>query len=165
MEPALTQRKEEKMAADTHALWTLFASRIGPGFRFISRIISVDPEKGEILAGFRYWPDNDPDKHYLSDHFLGDQKLPMTVVIEMMAQTAGLLMAACDSSGSCNLVKVKTCRMNSEVRPPTFLQFAAKRLASRHGFEWVHVWVRSAPNNEENGQLVAEGELVLQRRL
>lgn len=119
----------------------------GISFRFVDRILEFTP--GERVVARKNVTLNDP---HLQGHFPGNPLMPGVLLIEAMAQTAGLLLP--DGSSSV-LAQIKEARFRRPVVPGDQVRIEAVRLmglGSLHRFE-VHASVNGAP--------VADAEIVL----
>jgi beta-hydroxyacyl-ACP dehydratase FabZ len=119
----------------------------GNSFRFVDRILEFMP--GERVVARKNVTLNDP---HLQGHFPGNPLMPGVLLIEAMAQTAGLLLP--DGSSSV-LAQIKEARFRRPVVPGDQVRIEAVRLmglGSLHRFE-VQASVNGAP--------VADAEIVL----
>lgn len=94
-------------------------------------------------------------EEYLVDHFPGFPVMPNTLIIEGMAQTAGLLLAEHQQfTKSVVLAKISSARFLLDARPGDTLTYTAtiKNLKSRGAIAKV--------TSEKNGQLQAEAEMM-----
>lgn len=119
----------------------------GLAFRFIDRILEIVP--GERVVALKNVTGNEP---HLQGHFPGHPLMPGVLLLEAMAQTAGLLLAA---GSSAVLAQVKQARFRRPVHPGDQVRIEAARLAglgSLHRFE-VKAFVEA--------KTAAEAEIVL----
>lgn len=119
----------------------------GLSFRFIDRIIEISP--GERVVALKNVTSDDP---HLQGHFPGNPLVPGVLLLEAMAQTAGLLLPA---GSFAFLAQVKEARFRRPVVPGDQIRIEAARLVglgSLHRFE-VKAFVE--------GEIAAEAEIVL----
>jgi 3-hydroxyacyl-[acyl-carrier-protein] dehydratase len=119
----------------------------GLSFRFVDRVLDIVP--GERIVALKNVTANDP---HLQDHFPGNPLVPGVLVVESMAQTAGLLLP---EGSSAFLAQIKEARFRRPVIPGDQIRIEAVRrggLGDLHRFE-VAALVTGAP--------VAEAEIVL----
>lgn len=119
----------------------------GLSFRFVDRVLEIVP--GERVIALKNVTANDP---HLQDHFPGNPLMPGVLLVESMAQTAGLLLPECSSAF---LAQIKEARLRRPVIPGDQIRIEAVRrggLGDLHRFE-VAALVNGAP--------VAEAEIVL----
>src|SRR5574337_255511 len=119
----------------------------GLSFRFIDRIIEMAP--GERIVALKNVTSDEP---HLQGHFPGNPLMPGVLLLEAMAQTAGLLLPA---GSSAFLAQVKEARFRRPVVPGDQIRIEAGRLAglgTLHRFE-VKAFV--------DGATAAEAEIVL----
>ena len=119
----------------------------GLSFRFIDRVLEIIP--GERIVALKNATANEP---YLQGHFPGNPLMPGVLLLEAMAQTAGLLLPA---GSSAFLAQVKEARFRRPVVPGDQLRIEAARLTglgTLHRFE-VKAFVE--------GAAAAEAEIVL----
>jgi 3-hydroxyacyl-[acyl-carrier-protein] dehydratase len=119
----------------------------GIAFRFVDRVLEIVP--GDRVVALKNVTLNDP---YLQDHFPGNPLMPGVLLVESMAQTAGLLLP---DGSSAVLAQIKEARFRSPVIPGDQIRINAVRrggLGALHRFEVVAL---------VNGIPVAEAEIVL----
>jgi len=119
----------------------------GISFRFVDRVLEIVP--GDRVVGLKNVTANDP---YLQDHFPGNPLMPGVLLVESMAQTAGLLLP---EGSSAVLAQIKEARFHSPVIPGDQIRIEAVRrggLGALHRFEVAAL---------VNGVPAAEAEIVL----
>jgi 3-hydroxyacyl-[acyl-carrier-protein] dehydratase len=119
----------------------------GLSFRFVDRVLEIVP--GERVIALKNVTANDP---HLQGHFPGNPVMPGVLLVESMAQTAGLLLP---EGSSAVLAQIKEARLRTPVIPGDQIRIEAVRrggLGDLHRFEVVAL---------VNGTPVAEAEIVL----
>jgi len=119
----------------------------GISFRFVDRVLEIVP--GDRVVALKNVTVNDPS---LQDHFPGNPLMPGVLLVESMAQTAGLLLP---EGSSAVLAQIKEARFRSPVIPGDQIRIEAVRrgsLGALHRFEVVAL---------VNGVPAAEAEIVL----
>ncbi len=119
----------------------------GISFRFVDRVLEIVP--GDRVVALKNVTANDP---YLQDHFPGNPLMPGVLLVESMAQTAGLLLP---EGSSAVLAQIKEARFHSPVIPGDQIRIEAVRrggLGALHRFEVAAL---------VNGVPAAEAEIVL----
>ena len=119
----------------------------GISFRFVDRVLEIVP--GDRVVALKNVTVNDP---YLQDHFPGNPLMPGVLLVESMAQTAGLLLP---KGSAAVLAQIKEARFRSPVIPGDQIRIEAVRrggLGALHRFEVVAL---------VNGTPAAEAEIVL----
>jgi len=119
----------------------------GLSFRFVDRVLERVP--GTRVVALKNVSAGDP---HLQDHFPGNPIMPGVLVIEAMAQTAGLLLP---EGSTAVLAQIKEARFRRPVLPGDQLRIEAERLGGLGG---VH---RCAVAASVDGVPVAEAEIVL----
>ena len=119
----------------------------GPSFRFVDRIVEITP--GARVVALKNVTCGDP---YLQDHFPGNPIMPGVLLIEAMAQTAGLLLP---EGSSALLAQIKEARFRRPVIPGDQVRIEAERLGGLGG---LHRFTVSAT---VDGTPVVEAEIVL----
>jgi 3-hydroxyacyl-[acyl-carrier-protein] dehydratase len=119
----------------------------GLSFRFVDRVLEIVP--GERVIALKNVTANDP---HLQGHFPGNPVMPGVLLVESMAQTAGLLLP---EGSSAVLAQIKEARLRTPVIPGDQIRIEAVRrggLGDLHRFEVAAL---------VNGTPVAEAEIVL----
>jgi 3-hydroxyacyl-[acyl-carrier-protein] dehydratase len=119
----------------------------GLSFRFVDRVLELVP--GERVIALKNVTANDP---HLQDHFPGNPLMPGVLLVESMAQTAGLLLP---EGSSAFLAQIKEARFRAPVIPGDQIRIEAVRrggLSDLHRFEVAAL---------VNGTPAAEAEIVL----
>jgi 3-hydroxyacyl-[acyl-carrier-protein] dehydratase len=119
----------------------------GLSFRFIDRILEISP--GERIVALKNVTSNEP---HLQGHFPGNPIMPGVLLLEAMAQTAGLLLPA---GSSAFLAQIKEARFRRPIIPGDQIRIEATRLT---GLGTLH---RFEVKASVNGAPVAEAEIVL----
>ncbi len=120
----------------------------GLPFRFVDRILELAPER---VVALKNVTGNDPT---LTAHFPGNPLMPGVLLLEAMAQTAGLLLGP---GASAVLAQVKDARFRRPVLPGDQLRLEVRRLGA---LGRLH---RFAVTASVDGEVAAAGELVLAR--
>lgn len=119
----------------------------GLSFRFIDRVLEIIP--GERIVALKNVTANEP---HLQGHFPGNPLMPGVLLLEAMAQTAGVLLP---DGSSAFLAQVKEARFRRPVVPGDQVRIEAVRLVglgTLHRFE-VKAFIE--------GAATAEAEIVL----
>ena len=119
----------------------------GISFRFIDRILEITP--GESIVALKNVTSNEP---HFQGHFPGNPIMPGVLLLEAMAQTAGLLLPA---GSSAFLAQIKEARFRRPVVPGDQIRIEAARLT---GLGTLH---RFAVKAFVEGAIAAEAEIVL----
>lgn len=119
----------------------------GLSFRFIDRVLEISP--GESIVALKNVTSNEP---HLQGHFPGNPIMPGVLLLEAMAQTAGLLLPA---GSSAFLAQIKEARFRRPVVPGDQIRIEATRLT---GLGTLH---RFAVKAFVEGATAAEAEIVL----
>jgi beta-hydroxyacyl-ACP dehydratase FabZ len=119
----------------------------GLSFRFIDRILEIS--SGERIVALKNVTSNEP---YVQGHFPGNPIMPGVLLLEAMAQTAGLLLPA---GSSAFLAQIKEARFLRPVIPGDQVRIEATRLT---GLGTLHRFTVKA---FVEGAIAAEAEIVL----
>jgi len=119
----------------------------GPSFRFVDRVLEITP--GTRVVTLKNVTCGDP---YLQDHFPGNPIMPGVLLIEAMAQTAGLLLP---EGSSALLAQIKEARFRRPVIPGDQVRIEAERLGGLGGLH------RFTVRASVDGSPAAEAEIVL----
>ncbi len=119
----------------------------GPSFRFIDRVLEITPR--ERIVALKNVTSNEPP---LEGHFPGNPLMPGVLLLEAMAQTAGLLLPA---GSSAFLAQIKEARFRRPVVPGDQIRIEAAQLT---GLGALH---RFAVKAFVEGAAAAEAEIVL----
>ena len=119
----------------------------GISFRFIDRVLEIIP--GERIVALKNVTSNEP---HLQGHFPGNPIMPGVILLEAMAQTAGLLLPA---GSSAFLAQIKEARFRRPVVPGDQIRIEATRLT---GLGALHRFTVKA---FVEGAIAAEAEFVL----
>jgi 3-hydroxyacyl-[acyl-carrier-protein] dehydratase len=119
----------------------------GPSFRFVDRVLEIAP--GTRVVALKNVTCGDP---YLQDHFPGNPIMPGVLLIEAMAQTAGLLLP---EGSSALLAQIKEARFRRPVIPGDQVRIEAERLGGLGGLH------RFTVRASVDGSPAAEAEIVL----
>ena len=119
----------------------------GISFRFIDRILEIIP--GERIVALKSVTSNEP---YFQGHFPGNPLMPGVLLLEAMAQAAGLLLP---KGSSAFLAQVKEARFRRPVVPGDQVRIEATQLP---GLGSLH---RFAVKAFVEGAIAAEAEFVL----
>jgi len=98
----------------------------------VDRVLEIVP--GDRVVALKNVTGNDP---YLQDHFPGNPLMPGVLLVESMAQTAGLLLP---KGSAAVLAQIKEARFRSPVIPGDQIRIEAVRrggLGALHRFEVV----------------------------
>jgi 3-hydroxyacyl-[acyl-carrier-protein] dehydratase len=95
-------------------------------FLFVQRI--VDRDADHVLAAARF----PPDTPFFAGHFPGNPIVPGVILLEALAQTAGLLMGAAgdDRAPAGALAQVRAARFRHSAGPDEEITLEARRLRS-----------------------------------
>jgi 3-hydroxyacyl-[acyl-carrier-protein] dehydratase len=119
----------------------------GIAFRFVDRVLEIIP--GDRVVALKNVTVNDS---YLQAHFPGNPVMPGVLLVESMAQAAGLLLP---DGSSAVLAQIKEARFRCPVIPGDQIRIEAIR---RGGLGALH---RFAVAASINGVPAAEAEIVL----
>ncbi len=119
----------------------------GIPFRFVDRVLEMIP--GQRVVALKNVTINDPD---LQGHFPGNPIMPGVLLLEAMAQTAGLLLP---EGSSALLAQIKDARFRRPVVPGDQVRIEAVRLA---GLDRLH---RFAVKASVDGMVAVRAEIVL----
>lgn len=119
----------------------------GLSFRFVDRILDRVP--GTRVVALKNVTCSDPQ---LQDHFPGNPIMPGVLLIEAMAQTAGLLLP---DGSSAVLAQIKEARFRRPVLPGDQVRIEAERLGGLGGLH------RFTVRASVDGAPAAEAEIVL----
>jgi 3-hydroxyacyl-[acyl-carrier-protein] dehydratase len=119
----------------------------GLSFRFIDRVLEITP--GARIVTLKNVTSNEP---HLQGHFPGNPIMPGVLLLEAMAQTAGLLLPA---GSSAFLAQIKEARFLRPVIPGDQVRIEATRLT---GLGTLHRFTVKA---FVEGAIAAEAEIVL----
>ena len=123
----------------------------GPEFRFVDRLLELDPGKsgaGEYRVR--------GDQPFLRGHFPGDPVFPGVLMIEGMAQTAGVLCIAGGTKGFSKQVfflTIDKAKFRKLVRPGDTIEYHMTKKAQRKNMWWYIGIAKVA------GETVAEAEV------
>jgi 3-hydroxyacyl-[acyl-carrier-protein] dehydratase len=119
-----------------------------PPFIFVDEVVELRP--GESALCRKTFP---PDEPFFRGHFPGDPLVPGVILVEALAQTAGL--AAGQTGKAFRLSAIKAMKFPRAVRPSEMIALSARKLAAVGGLCQFEVVARV-------GELVvAEGVVVL----
>jgi 3-hydroxyacyl-[acyl-carrier-protein] dehydratase len=116
-------------------------------FRFVDRIVELTP--GKRVVALKNVTGGDP---HLQGHFPGNPLMPGVLLVEAMAQTAGLLLP---DGSSAVLAQIRDARFRRPVVPGDRVRIEAERLG---GLGSAH---RFTVRASVDGTAVAEAEIVL----
>lgn len=119
----------------------------GIAFRFVDRVLEMTPAKR--VVALKNVTVDDP---HLQGHFPGNPLMPGVLLVEAMAQTAGLLLA---EGSSAVLAQIRDARFRRPVVPGDQVRIEAERLGGLGGLH------RFGLKASVDGSAVAEAELVL----
>jgi 3-hydroxyacyl-[acyl-carrier-protein] dehydratase len=125
----------------------------GPGFRFVDRLLSLDP--GKSGAGEHTVRGDEP---FLRGHFPGQPLFPGVLLVEAAAQLAGTVAQSDPQIGplpGLKLTAMRGIKIFGTAKPGDVIRLEAKIL-SRMG-NLIQAQVSAAVN----GQIVMQGELTL----
>jgi 3-hydroxyacyl-[acyl-carrier-protein] dehydratase len=125
----------------------------GHPFRFVDRVIETDPGKRAVgIKNITY------GEAILQGHFPHQPILPGVLIIEAMAQIAGIALHSADRPGQTGpsyLAAVRNVKFHRPVTPGDQLRLFAELVAQ------MDKLARFAVKAEVNGEIVADGEIVL----
>jgi 3-hydroxyacyl-[acyl-carrier-protein] dehydratase len=119
----------------------------GISFRFVDRVLEMTP--GKRVVALKNVTVGDP---YLQGHFPGNPLMPGVLLVEAMAQTAGLLLS---EGSSAVLAQIRDARFRRPVVPGDQVRIEAERLGGLGGLH------RFAVKASVDDAPVAEVEIVL----
>jgi 3-hydroxyacyl-[acyl-carrier-protein] dehydratase len=119
----------------------------GNSFRFVDRVLEMTP--GKRVVALKNVTVGDP---YLQGHFPGNPLMPGVLLVEAMAQTAGLLLS---EGSSAVLAQIRDARFRRPVVPGDQVRIEAERLGGLGGLH------RFAVKASVDDAPVAEVEIVL----
>ncbi len=119
----------------------------GPAFRFVDRVIEIVP--GTRVVAVKNVTTNSPQ---LEGHFPGNPLMPGVLLVEAMAQTAGLLLPG---GASAVLAQIKEARFRRPVVPGDQVRLEATQLSGLGSLR------RFAVKASVEGVVAADAEIVL----
>ena len=119
----------------------------GASFRFVDRVLEMTP--GKRIVALKNVTAGDP---HLQGHFPGNPLMPGVLLVEAMAQTAGLLLP---EGSSALLAQIREARFRRPVVPGDQVRIEAERLGGLGGLH------RFAVKASVDDAPVAEAEIVL----
>jgi 3-hydroxyacyl-[acyl-carrier-protein] dehydratase len=119
----------------------------GVAFRFVDRVVEMTP--GKRVVALKNVTVGDP---HLQGHFPGNPLMPGVLLVEAMAQTAGLLLS---EGSSAVLALIRDARFRRPVVPGDQVRIEAERLGGLGGLH------RFAVKASVDDAPVAEVEIVL----
>ena len=119
----------------------------GASFRFVDRVLEMTP--GKRIVARKNVTAGDP---HLQGHFPGNPLMPGVLLVEAMAQTAGLLLS---EGSSALLAQIRDARFRRPVVPGDQVRIEAERLGGLGGLH------RFAVKASVDDAPVAEVEIVL----
>jgi len=119
----------------------------GASFRFVDRVLEMTP--GKRIVALKNVTAGDP---HLQGHFPGNPLMPGVLLVEAMAQTAGLLLS---EGSSALLAQIRDARFRRPVVPGDQVRIEAERLGGLGGLH------RFAVKASVDDAPVAEAEIVL----
>lgn len=138
----------------------IFEGQIGAGFRFVDKVVKIDGEEGTIITTFDYSLE-DESKPFLRDHFLARPAMPLSLIIEMMAQTCGLFVASVLGNGKCFVVRYDKCQSGSELVTPRVQLVITAKLLRRSGRGTRSFWRFFVKVETDQAKSVGQGEITL----
>jgi 3-hydroxyacyl-[acyl-carrier-protein] dehydratase len=119
-------------------------------FLMVDRVIEIQGDESGI--GIKNVTINEPQ---FQGHFPGNPVFPGVLMIEGMAQTAGILCIAATGARpkSVYFLTIDKAKFRKPVRPGDTVEYHMKRIARRKSMWWYHGEAKVA------GQVVAEAEL------
>ncbi|MBI5562103.1 MAG: 3-hydroxyacyl-ACP dehydratase FabZ [Deltaproteobacteria bacterium] len=121
----------------------------GYPFRFIDRVLSIGGGKGAAIKNVT------ANEAFLQGHFKGNPIMPGAVIIEALAQLAGLVMNEGGEAQGAYLAQVRDMRFRRPVTPGDRVELFAELDG---GFPQMSIFRVSA---SVDGVAVAEGEVVM----
>jgi len=119
----------------------------GVSFRFVDRIVEMTP--GKRVVTLKNVTVGDP---HLQGHFPGNPVMPGVLLVEAMAQTAGLLLS---EGSSAVLAQIRDARFRRPVVPGDQVRIEVEELGGLGGLH------RFAAKASVEGSTIAEAEIVL----
>gem|GEM_PF-4343019 len=130
--------------------------KIGAGYRFADELVKVDLEAGLVVVTWTYKRD-DQEHPQLQDHFIHEQVLPLTTLIEFMAQACGLLLFCQLGDGNCFLVRCDKCGVLEKITPDIKLIATARIKKGRQRRDGTAVCKFAVAVEDETGRKVGRG--------
>ena len=136
------------MTSDPRDLVALLPHR--PPFRFVD---AVDANEPGVSTRARYRVRGDED--FLAGHFPGNPVFPGVLMIEGMAQTAGVLCVAATGTQPTSVffLTIDKAKFRKPVRPGDTIEYHMNRITRRKSMWWFRGEAKVA------GQIVAEAEV------
>lgn len=119
----------------------------GMSFRFVDRVVELTP--GKRVVALKNITGGDP---HLQGHFPGNPLMPGVLLVEAMAQTAGLLLP---DGSSAVLAQIRDARFRRPIVPGDQVRIEVEPLGGLGGLQ------RFSAKASVDGSAVAEAEIVL----
>lgn len=125
----------------------------GHPFIFVDRVLETEPGKRAVaIKNVTY------GEAIMQGHFPQQPIMPGVLIIEAMAQVAGIALHSADppgSPGQSYIAAVRNIKFRKQVTPGDQLRLTAERTAQMDKLSQFNV------KAEVNGEIVADGEIVL----
>ncbi len=119
-------------------------------FLLVDRVIEATP--GSSIRAIKVVSSLDP---YLQGHFPGNPIMPGVLIIEALAQAAGILsrISYPERKSNCLLTEIDSARFRRQVVPGDSLELSVKALKQRKDFFWFEAFATV------NGELAASANI------
>lgn len=117
-------------------------------FIFVDSVIELNP--GDSAIASKLFNENEP---YFLGHFPGNAIVPGVLLLEALAQTAGIAIGA--SGKTFLLTAVRSMKFLSPVRPGQSVMLTAKKAADMNGL------IQCTVQAQVGSLIVAEGQIIL----
>jgi 3-hydroxyacyl-[acyl-carrier-protein] dehydratase len=119
-------------------------------FLLVDRVLEAEP--GVSIKAIKLVSSVDP---YLQGHFPGNPIMPGVLIIEALAQAAGILarLSFPERNSSCLLTEIENARFRRQVTPGDCLELTVKAQKTRKDFFWFEAFATV------NGDLAASAHI------
>lgn len=122
-------------------------------FLLVDRVLEATP--GVSIRAIKVVSSLDP---YLQGHFPGNPIMPGVLIIEALAQAAGILsrISQPERSRSCLLTEIENARFRRQVVPGDSLELSVKALKQRKDFFWFEAFATVDGDLAASAQITAK---------